>query len=144
MYKDPINSFALVKVLCGDGIDFIVVISLVSHSFVLPALATWVVLSIVDHLLNMFLGTFHVISLSDNGEIWVGASVVAVVPWNVHGHFEAVLDMPHFRTLGADDEPICPLLDFKLLVNNSFMRNWVMAIVYNVVEDLFRLVDGLS
>merc|ERR1711920_727056 len=87
---------AFVEVLCRNWINFIVAISVITHCLIFPAAtSSRVVLSGVKHLLDVFLSFLHIVLLPNNENIWITTSVLDVITRNVHGNFEAVLDVSH-------------------------------------------------
>merc|ERR1740121_702769 len=132
--------FTLIQVLGSDWINFIVVISLVTHCSVFTAIASWVVLRIVNHLLNVLLSFRDIARFANDQQVRVGASVSVVVSWDIDRDSEAVLNVPHFGTLGSDNEPIGPLFDLHLFVDNAWVCNWVMTVVHNIANDFLSFV----
>mmetsp|Transcript_75452 Transcript_75452/g.139012 ORF Transcript_75452/g.139012 Transcript_75452/m.139012 type:complete len:315 (-) Transcript_75452:674-1618(-) len=67
-----------------------------------------------------------------------------LLPWDVHLHFVVVLDVAHLGAFRANDVGVLPFGNLKLLVYKTGMRDLVMSILEDAVDDFFALFHTLS
>mmetsp|Transcript_154495 Transcript_154495/g.494167 ORF Transcript_154495/g.494167 Transcript_154495/m.494167 type:complete len:397 (+) Transcript_154495:251-1441(+) len=64
-------------------------------------------------------------------------------PRDVHADLPVVLDVLHLGAGPADEKPVAPFLDVQLLVHLTRVRELVVLVHQNVVDDILGLLDIL-
>merc|ERR1719166_317697 len=95
------------------------------------------VFCIPQHSFHICLSTFHVESFTHNENLLIGA----VLSRDRHFHVPVLLNVLHFRPIFADDVLQRPIVDFHLFVHNTWVRDFMVGVHDDAVEDLLRLLN---